>query len=93
MHRKRKKAGLLWSEKLPDIPGSNEPPGRAISSGYKKLLYEYPIYRNYARKTPNADFVRNNAVWFDLHRWSEEEWIKKNLSIVNQVYNDLENKV
>ena len=86
----RRKARMLFSDKTPDIPGSNQPPSYSIGSGYKHLLHELPLYQKYKRKTPNADYVRNNIVWFDIHRWSDEERIKKNMEIVNRVYKEIE---
>ena len=86
----RRNAGLLWSKKTPDIPGSNNPPGYTIGGGYSQPLYELPLYRRYKRSCPNTERVIEEALWFDIHRWSSEEYIKKNMEIVNKVYRETE---
>lgn len=44
-------------------------PRRNVGPGYQKLVYEIPFYGQWARRCPNAEALRDRAVWIDWHRY------------------------
>ena len=87
---RRKREKMLFSDKLPDIPGSNQPPGYTIGGGYSQPLYDIPLYQKYKRVCPNTEQYIKQALWIDIHRFTTDERIKKEMEIFNKVYKEIE---
>lgn len=47
---------------------SKEVPGQNVGY-YKSLIYEAPIFRRYHKLCRNAEWIRDNVLIFDVHRW------------------------
>lgn len=86
LQKARSDAGMLYSKNTPDIPGNNQPPGYSIGAGYRKPLYNIPIYETFKRACQRAEKVIDSAIWIDIHRWTEEDKIHKEMDIFNSVY-------
>jgi len=80
----------LENESISDIKGINFRPGKIISSGYKSVQYEIPLYRKHAPKKKclvGENFVKN-SIFLDIHRWRNREEINEELRIINKTLKD-----
>jgi perosamine synthetase len=82
---------FLENESKSDIKGINFRPGKIISSGYRTVQYEIPLYRKFAPKRPcvnGEEFVRK-SVFLDIHRWRSKSEIEEELDILNRTTRSL----
>ncbi len=75
---------ILKGESESDIKGINFRPGKIISTGYKTIQYNIPLYRKYAPKKKciiGEDFVKH-SLFIDIHRWRSKDEINEELQIM-----------
>ena len=67
-------------------------PGRVVSEGYTKPLYEKPIFSwckpqagQDWKRCPTAERLSKSWVWFDIHRFRPLTDVKKDMKIINEV--------
>lgn len=61
-------------------------PGQNVGY-YKSLIYEYPLFVEYARPCVNALWARKNVVVFDIHRWDKTiENMKNYLEMIRRFF-------
>lgn len=82
--KNRKK--FLVNEEISDIKGLNFKPGKIISSGYKTIQYDIPLYRKFRpkKKLINAENFLKTSFFLDIHRWRTQTEIDEELRILDK---------
>jgi perosamine synthetase len=75
-------------EKCKEAGVSKGVPGQNIGY-YKKVMYDNPILQPYASKCENAEWVRDNVLLLDVHRWKTQEQVKQFAVTMNQCLKNL----
>jgi perosamine synthetase len=87
--KNRKK--ILESESKSDIKGINVRPGKIISSGYRVVQYEIPLYRKFKPKRKcivGEEFVKE-SLFIDIHRWRSKKEIDDELNIIEKTFTSI----
>ncbi len=77
-----------------DIQGANNIPGKIVGPGYRKTLYEVPLYAKYRPKQRcvNAEECVKRSIWLDIHRWRSYDEINLELELINKVMKRLQSR-
>lgn len=82
--KNRKK--ILRGESKSDIKGINFRPGKIISSGYKVVQYQIPLYKKYTpkKRCDTGENFTKISLFLDIHRWRTRDEIDQELEIMNK---------
>jgi len=74
-----------WIESAQKVLSMTSPtPGRTIGKGYTELVPDLPLFGG--GKFPNARKLMKQMVWFDIHRFTDEETVRARMDQLQEIY-------